>query len=833
MASIDLNNSYWAQKLVRFRDGGRLFLSGFNCSVKGMEVIDVAVNGLTSAECGPVIYVAALALLVGKWSSKEGILIAVPRTDTGLESCPLFYGVDIDEVCTVTRFVAHIQDEMELASKHWPYSFETVTEFLHLNPAEPVESLFQIGFSTASTDGGGALPRELIRPNGIHLRLKDIRAAELELLYDTGCFARERMAQFAGQYSRLLTFLSRRQTATLSEFELLDEQQKHRVAVEFNDTSRTWPSDKTLHGLVEDRVARAGRSVAVICRDQELSYDDLNERANRLAHFLRSRLNVRTGDVVGVMLNRSEGLVPALLGVMKAGAAYVPINPKHPWPTISYMVENAGIRVLLVDSESVSKAATFEGELFVVDIELDFLETSISDPGVKMSGSELAYIIYTSGSTGRPKGVAVEHRAIVNTLLWRDEYYGFDQDDVNLQMPSFAFDSSVVDIFSVLISGGRLVITDEELRLDARHLRETIHKYGVTRLLMTPSYYRVLISDMTDCGRLRSITVAGESMPTGLVEEHSLRMPGVALYNEYGPTENAVCSTACLLGPGQSVVSIGKPIDNVRVFVLDKNLGLLPAEVPGEMFLGGAGLARSYFNNEPLTTERFISSPLPQYYEGRLYRSGDWAYWTPNGKLVFLGRLDNQVKVRGFRIELDDVEHHLLSHQGVQSAAIVCKENDGNKYLSAYVVARGPLTSSELRRDLLRRLPYYMVPDVISIVPELPLNLNGKVDRVLLKRAGDSTTEGVFDSPGDEVESGLAAICSAIVQGVRLDPEDNLFDHGLNSLMVMQMVSRIRNELDLEVSLTDIYTFPTIKALSRRIGATRCKQEIMETASLI
>ncbi|HVG20947.1 MAG TPA: non-ribosomal peptide synthetase [Blastocatellia bacterium] len=824
MAIQDLNNSYWAQKLYQFREGIPLFPARQPGSGNGSQTAEVEIPVPLRFRCNPPVFIGGLALLVVKYSARDDVLIAEHTAGESGKLSPLFYRCEIQMGWPVDSFLACVDAEIQKAHEHQPYSFEGVATLLSLKE----ESIFRIGFSAASSaDPDSLMPRE-----GMFLRVSDDGSTtRLVFSYDARYYSQNWMRQFAQHYLRVLSFLTGDRSARLSEFSLLSSDEQHSVAAQFNHTERDYPADKTLHGLLEERAATAPNSVAVIFENEELTYRDLNEKANRLAHFLRDQLNVRRGDIVGLMLKRSETMVIAMLAIMKAGAAYVPINSKHPWATLSYMIENSGIRVLLVDTDSVSQAATFAGDLFIVDVELDLLDTAVTNPVVESSASDLAYVIYTSGSTGRPKGVAIQHRAIVNTILWRNEYYGLNQSDVNLQMPSFAFDSSVVDIFCVLCAGGRLLIPDEELRLDARYLKATILKHGATRLILTPGYYRVLMRELSEGTTLRSITVAGEATTVELVEEHSRRMPGVVLYNEYGPTENAVCSTACVLRAGNATVPIGKPISNVKVFILGEDLKLLPPGVPGEIFLGGRGLAQGYLNQEALTAERFIQSPIPGIYSGRLYRTGDWGYWRDDGVLEFLGRVDNQVKVRGFRIELGEIENRLSHHPEVESAAVVCKREGEDKYLAAYVVSRNSLTTEELRSYLSDQLPYYMIPEVISFLSELPLTFNGKVNRALLKGINDRTGGDCFDLPEDGMESALATVCSGLLQRGRLGANDNFFDHGLNSLRVMEMVSRIRNELEVDVSLLDIYTFPTIKSLSRRIGVTRWKPEFIQTES--
>nr|MBA3948548.1 non-ribosomal peptide synthetase [Acidobacteriota bacterium] len=607
---------------------------------------------------------------------------------------------------------------------------------------------------------------------------------------------------------------------SLADFDLLSTRERQTILGEFNDTRREVPDGLTLHGLVAAKAARTPGSVAVIHGDTELTYASLDGQANHLAAVLARDFRIAPGDFVGVMMERSAHLIVALLAVMKAGAAYVPIDPRHPWETVRYMVGNAGIRALIVDAASIAGAGHFSGDLVVADLELRGAPVAPA-PGEAASGSDLAYAIYTSGSTGQPKGVAIEHRAIVNTILWRNSFYGIGPSDVNLQIPSFAFDSSVVDIFCVLAAGGVLVVPDEAMRLDAERLVALSAERAVTSCIVTPSYYKLLVGEFAgSVPSLRWVTLAGESASPRLVAAHLDQMPAVALYNEYGPTENAVCATACRIDKAGPTISIGRPIWNVEVLILDGAGRLVPPGVPGEMHLGGAGLARGYVNRDDLTAERFVPSPVAGH-PGTLYRTGDRACWRPDGSIEFLGRLDSQVKIRGFRIELDEVELALRRQPAVRNAAVICREDAGGaKYLAAFVEAHEPVTRVVLREHLAGQVPYYMIPDVIAVLPRLPLNLNGKIDRAALAVLDDMAPAAAAAAPLSPTESSLVALWADVLKRSPVTLDDNFFAIGGNSLRVMELTSRIRGELSLGVDLLDIYAYPTVRELAGRLAST-------------
>ncbi len=627
------------------------------------------------------------------------------------------------------------------------------------------------------------------------------------------------IAQVVMHVARVAAWLAGNPNAPLAACPLVSDEERQQLTSDFRGAAVALPPGLTLHGLVANQAARTPEATAVVHEGVTLTYRQLDDQANRLAAVLRADHGVTTGSCVGVMMDRSEKSIVALCGVMKAGAAYVPINPRHPWDIVRYMIENAGISVLIVDSDSIAAAAHFAGTLLVIDIELPGAPAAAALSG-HVTEQDLAYVIYTSGSTGRPKGVAVEHRAIVNTVLWRNAFYDIGPTDINLQIPSFAFDSSVVDIFCVLTVGGTLVVPREDLRLDARSVIDLAASQGVTSCIVTPSYYRLLLPELAGAvPTLRWITLAGESATPDLVAAHLGTLPGVALFNEYGPTENAVCSTACRLGTVEPTVSIGRPVWNVAVVVLDAEGRLVPVGVPGEVYLGGAGLARGYINQPDLTRDRFVESPESGAYEGRLYRTGDRACWREDGALEFLGRVDSQVKVRGIRIELDEVEQALQRHENVRSAAVVCKADSGGaNYLSAYVEAPG-LTRAALREHMHALLPSYMVPDAFTLMPTLPLNLNGKVDRTLLAGIDDfAMSTEVENAALSPVQFTLSALWADVLKRSQVALDDNFFSLGGNSLRVMELTSRIRGEMSLGVELIDVYNYPTVRELADRLA---------------
>jgi bacitracin synthase 3 len=621
--------------------------------------------------------------------------------------------------------------------------------------------------------------------------------------------------------------------AKVSQLTLISSLERQKL-FSYSTPSLKYPNATTIQELFEKEVEDNPDANALIFRDKIITYKELNNLANNLATYLRNSFNIRPEDKVGLFLHKSEWMMIGLLGVLKSGAAYIPIDKNLPSERIKYILDDSEISILLTLSDYIFNFDYYTGQLLALDLQFEKSEKVYHNPLLLNKPEDLAYIIYTSGSTGQPKGVQVEHRNIVNTLLWRKEYYKFGKCDVNLQIPSYSFDSSVEDIFSILISGGTLVIPEEDKRTDPFYLKELILRSSVTHMLVTPSLYKVLLKELREHLKgLKVVTVAGEPVNQDLVKQHYCILPSVLLINEYGPTENAVCSTVCLLKSHERV-SIGKGISNVEVYILDDQLNLQPEEVIGEICVSGAGVSRGYWKKEELTKERFVKNPYSKNNAARLYKTGDLGRWLADGTIEFLGRKDDQIKIRGYRIELGEIEKNIKEYGDIDDVIVLAIDNKtGEKYLVGYLQSKKELLTSGVKDYLKKRLPEYMVPSVFIQIDSFPLTINGKIDKEALPKPEEVDLGLNYLAPTTSLEEKLVMIWQEIFQKERIGIEDDFFSIGGHSLIAVQLLSTVYKSFQIKISIDDIFLNTTIEKLSKVIEAkTQIKfEEIKPLAS--
>ncbi|MCP4662396.1 MAG: amino acid adenylation domain-containing protein, partial [bacterium] len=655
------------------------------------------------------------------------------------------------------------------------------------------------------------------------------------VVYKTDLFDRTTILRLLGTWRILLEAVVGDPDQRLSELPLVSTAARQQLLREWNDTALPWtdPPAATLHQLVEAQAERTPEAIAVEFADQRLSYLELNRRADQLAHYLRS-LGIGLEVRVGLCVERSSELVVGLLGILKSGGAYLPLDPDLPPERLSFMIEAAGVRVLLTQERLLPILPELATP--VVCLDRDWAEISATSPALPapaMDPSNLAYVIYTSGSTGEPKGSMIPHRGIVNQIRWMQAQYRLRTGEAVIQKAPFSFDVSVWETFWPLHSGGRLVVARPGGHRDSAYLAELVATRGVTAVQFVPSMLELYLDDARATGVLRRVFASGEALPYALQQRFFTRFSGIGLTNLYGPTETSVGVTFrdCEPQDRRRTVPIGRPMLNIRIRLLDRWGASVPIGVTGELAIGGAGVGRGYLGRPDLTAERFVPDGFGPQPGARLYRSGDLARMRPDGAIEYLGRTDHQIKIRGLRIELGEIEAAVGRGPGVRECVVVARdEGAGDRRLVAYLVAEGETSEPELRASLRESLPEYMVPAAMVWLDALPLTPNGKVDRKALPAPEPAAYElavtGV--APRDPIEEILAEIYAQLlgVEGVGVDGD--FFALGGHSLLATQLASRVRRMLGVELPLRIVFEHSTLGGLAAAVRAALRRREGLE-----
>jgi amino acid adenylation domain-containing protein/thioester reductase-like protein len=584
-----------------------------------------------------------------------------------------------------------------------------------------------------------------------------------------------------------------------------------------------------IHQLVEHQVAQTPNAIAVVFQEQQLTYQELNRKANQVAHYLQA-LGVKQETLVGVCVERSPEMLIALLAVLKAGGAYVPLDPSYPPERLAFMMEDSALPILLTEQAQLDKLPPHSAQAVVLEDDWDAIaQHSAENLESDVTADNLAYTIYTSGSTGKPKGVQVLHGGVVNFLNSMGQEPGLNAQDTLLAVTTISFDIAVLELFLPLISGARIVLVSREVASDGARLAQTMAESGTTFMQATPATWRLLLATGWQGDHRLKILCGGEAMPRSLANQLLERC--ASLWNMYGPTETTVWSAVCEVKPGVGSVPIGYPIANTQVYLIDEQfrrkndpLTQVPVGQPGEVYIGGDGLARGYLNRLEMTQERFIPDPFSAKPGARLYRTGDLARLLPDGSIQFIGRVDHQVKIRGYRIELGDIEAALSQYPEVKEAAVITREdNVGEKRLVAYFAGKSSLRIDlvpQLRVFLKEKLPEYMIPSAFVAMEALPLTPNGKIDRRALPAPSQERPAlgELFVAPRDETERQLANIWGQILDIQPIGIYDNFFDLGGHSLLVAQMVSQATELFKVELPLSSLFESPTVAGLAQAIA---------------
>ncbi|MCK4261415.1 MAG: amino acid adenylation domain-containing protein, partial [Halanaerobiales bacterium] len=635
------------------------------------------------------------------------------------------------------------------------------------------------------------------------------------LEYRTKLFKKETIERMAEHFIQVISQVVNEPEVVLADISMVNEEELHKLLYDFNNTEVEYPKNKNIAQMFEDQVDRIPDQTAIVFEDHILTYLELNEKSNQLARKLRKK-GVQPEKIIGIIVERSLEMSIGILAILKAGGAYLPIDSEYPKDRIHYMLKDSNIDLLLTQ-QHLREQIEFAGKV----IELDDAELYTGDTSNLETLNELndlAYIIYTSGTTGKPKGVMIEHGSIANTIHWWKNEYQMDSTDHFLLLNSFGFDAFVVVFFGPLASGAQLVFTQGESAKEPAAIKNYIKSKAITYLSCVPSLYTGILECLTAkaASSLKVVILGGEKINPKLIDMSKKLNEDLELVNEYGPTENSVISTVCRNLKIGSQITIGKPIANTHVYILDRKNQLVPVGVTGELCLSGYGLARGYLNQLELTSEKFV---LNQYTNERMYKTGDLARWLPDGNIEFLGRVDHQVKIRGFRIELGEIESKLLDHVLIKDVVVVDRvDANENKYLAAYIVSDEKLSVLELREYLGKELPDYMIPSYFIKLDQIPLTPNGKIDKKALPKPDDSIKTGrEYVAPRNEIEEKLIGIWSEVLVVENIGINDNFFELGGHSLKATSFVAKAFKEFNVELPLSIVFKTPILKELAEYI----------------
>ncbi|NLS92893.1 MAG: amino acid adenylation domain-containing protein [Planctomycetaceae bacterium] len=733
---------------------------------------------------------------------------------------------DLSENPSFRELLRRVREVTLEAYAHQDLPFERLVEELRPDRNLSQSPLFQVMFVHQNTPQESLeLPGLAVAPLEVDygaskfdltmFTYEQAGGLKVSIEYSTDLFEHETIKRMCGHFQTLLEGIVANPDESIGRLPLLTETERHQLLVEWNDTKTDYPRDKCIHQLFEEQVERTPDAVAVVFEGEQLTYCELNRRANQLAHHLRE-LGVERETLVAICVERSLEMIVGLLGILKAGGAYVPLDPDYPQQRLAFMLDDTEAPVLLTQERLRQKLPAYSGRIVCLDqmlTECDGLGNH--NLPTELPSDTLAYVIYTSGSTGKPKGVMVEHRNLVNLLLSMARSPGICSDDVLPAVTTICFDIAGLELFLPLIAGAKVWLTTRETALDASLLAQTLRDSRATVMQATPVTWQMLVSAGADLQGLR-VLCGGEALARDLAEHFSNHTGSV--FNLYGPTETTVWSAVNQVTDSATGPLIGKPIHNTQVYVLDQYRQPVPIGVPGELYIGGDGVARGYLKRAELTAERFVENPFAGMPHSRLYRTGDLVRWLSGGALEFLGRYDQQVKIRGFRIELGEIEACLRSDPAVEEAVAVVNETAlGEERLVAYVVPDedGGVTPEKLRELLRASLPHYMIPDAFVFLKRLPLTPNGKIDRQNLP-APESLRldlEDGYVAPRTEVERRLAKLWCDVLGVERIGIDDNFFELGGHSLLAVRLASRIRSDLDFNIPVAKLFTAPTIRDL--------------------
>ena len=787
-----------------------------------------------------VILLAAFKVWLFRYSGQQDILVGSPfsnRDKVELENMIGFFNetlvlrTKIEEEVSFDKFVEQVKATTMDALVHKNVPFDELVR--QLNPerhgsANPIfQTMFVYNNTTTETERVGDLE---ISEASIDLGVSKFdltffatdhgEQLEISLEYALDLFEKTTAEQFLQHLENIIESAVQNPQQYISKLEILSAAEKNTQLVEWNNTQAAVPDVTAIHTLIEKMATDFPDRTAVVYQEDSLTYAELNKRGNTIANVLL-RNGIKASSPVGLYTNRSVEMMIGILGILKAGAAYLPLDPEYPQERIDFILQDAGVEFILSQKNIANSLDSNSAKVIILEELIEANSLSKNKPTVEMPQvqlEDLAYVIYTSGSTGRPKGVPISHKNLIHSTAARFHFFTA-QPSAFLLLSSFAFDSSVAGIFWTLCSGGTLVLPPRRIEQDIQQLAQTIQKNKISHTLLLPTLYGLLLENaaLENLTSLKTVMVAGEACASNIVLQHYKKMPTVALVNEYGPTEGTVWCTAHHIRKEDAfgLVPIGRPIPNVENFILDKNLQAVPVGVVGELYVGGQGVANRYWERPELTTERFLPHPFDKNDAAKIYKTGDLVRYRKDGLIDFLGRADQQVKIRGHRIEPDEIRAVLLKMENVKEALVVVQKNHHHNRLLAYLIFQSPQSISEIREELKTVFPDYMVPAALVELEEFPKLPNGKID---MKNLPDPTKEDLagetkFVAAETEVEKQLVSIWEKVLGVSPIGLHDNFFEIGGDSIQSIQVMARAQ-KAGIKLATNQLFEHQTIGELA-------------------
>ncbi|MBS7256346.1 non-ribosomal peptide synthetase [Flavobacterium branchiicola] len=788
---------------------------------------------------------AILKILLYKYTNERDITIGFPivnrdefnlQNQIGYYIKPLALRDYLSPEDTFSTFYQKLKKNTFLAFNNKQYPFQVLVNDLKLDYDPARNPLFDISLTFHNISSENQFNKNfdhtIIDDLGASKCKQDIEFHFQELgdhlsfmvNFNTDVYESEMIIRFMKHFKQILSTLVNNPDSPIDDLNYLTEVEKSKLIHDFNNTAVDYPKNNTLISLFQQQVKNIPDTIAVVFEDKALTYSELDLLSDRLAYNLQENYNIQKGDFIGVQLNRSEWFIVSILGILKAGAVYVPIDPHLPADRKAFIFEDADLKLLITETLFIFDLNFYEGHVFSIDVEFDgTLEVHYQQP--KLSPDDLAYIIYTSGSTGNPKGVAIEHAGIVNTILSQIDIFELKNCKNSLQLASFSFDASISEIFITLLSGSSLYVLNDETRMDVKLFEKYIIENKIDIATITPAYLKLL--DISSLKDLKVLISAGESAVYDKVVEY---LQYGTFYNAYGPTETSICATIFKIEKDSKLntvnIPIGKPIANTAIYILNEFLSPCSINVTGEIYIGGNGLARGYLNRTDLTKEKFIPNPFK---EGELmYRSGDLGKWLPDGNVEFAERADDQVKIRGHRIELGEIENSISQIKGISHSVVVIRENEGDKFLVAYYVLNDVLDKKEIQSQLIKVLPDYMLPSYYIQLNSIPLTINGKIDKKALPAVKeDDLIKTAYVPATTTEEKVLADVWKLVLKCDTIGLKDNFYNLGGDSIKAISIVSNLKQQGYL-LKIDYLLKNPILEDLSKLISKNSVEKSSSE-----